>query len=84
MDMLCAKIDVIICAMQRSRLTPREIAEKSGVTVNVVYRMRKGFLVRMERFEKVCLTLEIDCNDVIDFERVEAYREQMLQKRMGI
>lgn len=76
MSMLCAKIDVILCAICDSRLTPREIAERSGVSINVVYRMRRGFLVRMESFGKVCDTLGVDCEDIIDFERVEKYRQR--------
>lgn len=50
MGMLCAKVDVIVCAMCESCLTPHELAGKAGVSVNIVYRMRWGFLVKMDAF----------------------------------
>lgn len=76
MGMLCAKIEVIVCAMANSCLTPHEIAEAAGVSVNIVYRMRRGFLVKMDAFGKVCKALELDCKDVIDFERVQQYQNR--------
>lgn len=69
--MICAKIDKIIAAMTASCLTPAEIAEKAGVSVNVIYRMRKGYLVKMDCFGKVCRALEIKAEDYIDYERLK-------------
>ena len=48
-----------------------EIADKADVSVNVVYRMRKGYMVKMDRFGKVCAVLGISPEDVIDYERLE-------------
>lgn len=76
MGMLCAKIDVIVCAMANSCLSPLEIAEKAGVSVNIVYRVRRGYLVKMDSFGKVCKALGLDCKDVIDFERVQRYQNR--------
>lgn len=36
--------------------------------------MRRGFLVKMESFGKVCRALGVDCKEVIDFERVQQYQ----------
>lgn len=74
MGMLCAKIDVIVCAMCESCLTSHELAEKAGVSVNIIYRMCRGFFVKMESFEKVCQALGVDCKEAIDFERVQQYQ----------
>ena len=68
--MVCAKIEVLLSAMANSCLTPQEIADKAGVGVNTIYRMRKGYLVRMEALGKVCKALGLDCADVIDYERL--------------
>lgn len=76
MGMLCAKIDVIVCAMANSCLSPQEIAEKAGVSVNIVYRVRRGYLVKMDSFGKVCKALGLDCKDVIDFERMQRYQNR--------
>ena len=69
--MVCAKVDKIIAAMTNSCMSPREIADAAGVDVNVVYRMRKGYLIKMERFGRVCKVLGIDAGECIDFERME-------------
>lgn len=69
--MVCAKVDVIVSAMVKSCLTPQEIANKAGVSVNIIYRMRKGYLVKMERFGKVCKVLCVEPEDVIDYDRMK-------------
>lgn len=64
----------IIAAMTASCMTPLEIADKADVSVNVVYRMRKGYMVKMDRFGKVCQVLGIAPEDVIDYERLKEQR----------
>ena len=74
--MVCAKVDKIIAIMTASCMTPKEIAEKAGVSVSIVYRVRNGYLVKMERFGKICRALDINAEDVIDFERLAKYRKK--------
>ena len=69
--MVCAIISKIISAMTASCLSPQEIAAAAGVSVNIVYRMRRGYMVKMDGFGKICRVLGIDPNDVIDFDRME-------------
>lgn len=68
--MVCAKVNQIIAAMTVSCMSPQEIADKAGVSVNVVYRMRRGYLVKMEGFGKVCRALGIDAEQYIDYDRL--------------
>lgn len=69
--MVCAKVNPIIAAMTASCMSPKEIAEAAGVSVNIVYRMRKGYLVKMDCFGKVCKALGIKAEDYIDYDRLE-------------
>ena len=69
--MVAAKVNQIIAAMTASCMSPQEIADKAGVSVNTVYRMRRGYLVKMDRFGKVCQVLGIAPEDVIDYERLK-------------
>ena len=69
--MVCAKVNVIIAAMTASCLSPHEIAEKAGVSINIVYRMRRGYMVKMEGFGKICRALGIKPDEVIDYERMQ-------------
>ncbi len=78
-DMVCAKYEAMISIMCNSCMTPGEIAQKAGVSKNAVYRVRKGYMVRMEIMGKVCAALGVRCEDVLDYERMERYREEQRQ-----
>lgn len=68
--MVCAKIKPLIAAMTASCMTPQEIAKKAGVSVNIVYRMRRGYMVKMDRFGCVCKVLGLDPENIIDYDRL--------------
>ena len=72
--MVCAKVNEIIAAMTASCMNPQEIADTAGVSVNIVYRMRRGYLVKMDSFGKICRALGINPDDVIDFDRMDMIR----------
>lgn len=70
--MVCAKVTTLTAVMTASCMTPQQIAEAAGVSVNVVYRMRRGFLVKMSAFGRVCKALGVDPALVIDYQRLQA------------
>lgn len=74
--MVCAKVNEMIAAMTAACMSPGEIAAAAGVSVNVVYRMRAGYLVKMERFGRVCKVLGIEAGEYIDFERLQKRKEK--------
>ena len=74
--MVCAKYKEMIAAMTASCMTPKEIAKKAGISPNAVYRVRKGYMVKMEILGKICKVLELDVNQVLDFERMERYQKE--------
>lgn len=74
--MVCAKYDAMITVMCNSGMTPRQIAEKAGVSANAVYRVRKGYMVKMEIMGRVCAALGVKCEDVLDYERMKQYRKE--------
>lgn len=78
--MVCAKVNQILSAMTASCMSPGEIAQKAGVSVNIVYRMRKGYMVKMEYFGKVCRALGVEPETVIDFERLNQYQQRKEDK----
>lgn len=78
--MMCADVEKILIIMCNSCMTPREIAEKAGVSTCAVYRVRKGYMVKMEIMGRVCAALGVKCEDVIDYERMERYRKEQQEK----
>lgn len=69
--MVCAMVDKIIAAMTASCMSPKEIADSAGVRINIVYRIRRGYLVKMDRFGKVCRALGINAEEYIDYGRLK-------------
>lgn len=69
--MVCSKTEFFYALMEKSGVRPVELAKKAEVNVNVVYRMRKGYLVRRDALTKVCGALGADPEAVIDYERME-------------
>ena len=74
--MVCAKYDAMITIMANSCMAPKEIAKKAGVSASAVYRIRKGYMVKMEIMGKVCAALGVKCEDVLDYGRMERYRKE--------
>lgn len=68
--MVCAKIKPLIAAMTASCKTPQEIVKEAGVSVNIVYRMRRGYMVKMDRFGCVCKVLGLNPENIIDYDRL--------------
>ena len=68
--MVCAKIKPLIAAMTASCMTPQDIAKKAGVSVSIVYRMRRGYMVKMDRFGCVCKVLGLDPENITDYDRL--------------
>nr|WP_304430290.1 helix-turn-helix transcriptional regulator [uncultured Acetatifactor sp.] len=75
--MVAAKVKQIIAAMTASCMSPQEIADKAGVSVNIVYRMRRGYLVKMDRFGRVCRALGVDPEQYIDYSRLEQRKRKI-------
>lgn len=74
--MVSAKVNKIIAAMTASCMSPQEIATAAGVSTNIVYRMRRGYLVKMDKFGRVCKALGIDAEEYIDYDRLEQRKEK--------
>ena len=70
--MVAARIDKIITAMVASGMKPWEIADKAGVSVNVVYRARRGYLIRLDKLGRICDALGVRPENIIDYDRLRA------------
>lgn len=75
-QMVCADVMKMLTIMCNSCKTPGQIAEEAGVSTNAVYRVRKGYMVKMEIMGKICDALGVKCEDVLDYERMEKYRKE--------
>jgi hypothetical protein len=53
-------------AMAYAQLEPKEVAEKAGVSCNVVYSMRRGMLTKPKYIGKVAQALGVDLKELIE------------------
>lgn len=54
-----------LLAMAEAEMEPRELAEKSGVSVNIVYIARRGYYVKPCHLGKISRALGVKVSDLI-------------------
>lgn len=54
-----------LIAMARAELEPKELAEKAGISSNVVYTMRRGFYTKPKYVGAVAKALGVDVMDLV-------------------
>ena len=64
--MLKADSKKFLLAMAEAELEPKELAEKSGVPVNIVYIMRRGFYVKPKYIGAVSRILNVSVADLVE------------------
>lgn len=56
----------MLLAMAEAELDPKELAEKSGVSVNIVYIARRGYYVKPVYMGKISKALGVSVADLIE------------------
>ncbi|NBK00666.1 hypothetical protein D5282_26450 [bacterium 1xD8-48] len=56
----------MLVAMAEAELQPKELAEKSGVPVNIVYIARRGYYVKPVYLGKISKVLQVRVADLIE------------------
>lgn len=56
----------MLVAMAEAELEPKELAEKSGVPVNIIYTMRRGFYCKPKYIGAVSKILGVKVADLVD------------------
>ena len=56
----------MLVAMAEAELQPKELAEKSGVPVNIVYIARSGYYVKPVYLGKISKVLQVRVADLIE------------------
>lgn len=64
--MLKASSRKMLVAMAEAELGPKELAEKSGVSVNIVYIARRGYYVKPAYLGKISKALGVSVADLIE------------------
>ncbi len=69
--MVCAIVSKFLLLIADSGLSVYELAFRAGVSTGTIYRIRKGELVRSEKFARVCKVLKVKPSELIDVHKLE-------------
>lgn len=53
------------------KMTNSQLAEKAGISMNIITRLKQDKYVSMESIEKICFALDCKVDDVLEFNRNE-------------
>lgn len=61
------RVDVmkLIVAMANKCMTVKDLADAIGKSTTCIYKIRRGYLAKVETIGKICKVLEIDAADLI-------------------
>lgn len=48
-------------------MTNAQLAEKAGISLNIITRLKRDEYVSLETIEKICITLQCRVDDILDF-----------------
>lgn len=48
-------------------MTNAQLADKAGISLNIITRLKRDEYVSLETIEKICLTLQCKVDDILDF-----------------
>lgn len=68
--MLKPNADAIYLAMADKKMSVNALADKSGVSSQTIYRVKKGYLVRPEYIGKIAEALGVKAADIVMKEEV--------------
>lgn len=54
------------------RMSSSELMNKAGFSANIITRLKKNEYVSMESIEKICNTLQVGVDEILDFVSVES------------
>ena len=49
------------------KMTNAELAEKAGISANIITRLKRNQYISLDSIEKICRTLHCGVDDILDF-----------------
>lgn len=53
------------------RITNAQLADKAGVSANIITRIKKNQYISLESVEKLCMALDCSVDDILEFRVTE-------------
>lgn len=53
--------------MMDQNMTNAQLTDKAGISLNIITRLKRDEYVSLETIEKICITLQCQVDDILDF-----------------
>ena len=64
---MAVKYDKLFHMLIDKKISNAQLAEKAGVSANIITRLKRDQYVAMERIKKICHALNCGVDDILDF-----------------
>ncbi len=64
---MAVKYDKLFHMLIDKKISNAQLAEKAGVSANILTRLKRDQYIAMESVEKICVALDCGVDDILDF-----------------
>ena len=64
---MAVKYDKLFHMLIDKKISNAQLAEKAGVSANILTRLKRDQYIAMESVEKICVALDCGVDDIFDF-----------------
>ena len=64
---MAVKYDKLFRLLIDKKITNAQLAEKAGVSANIITRLKRDQYISIESIEKLCKALDCGVDDILDF-----------------
>lgn len=64
---MAVKYDKLFHMLIDKKISNAQLAEKAGVSANILTRLKRDQYIAMESVEKICVALDCSVDDILDF-----------------
>lgn len=64
---MAVKYDKLFHMLIDKKITNAQLAEKAGVSANILTRLKRDQYIAMESIEKICVALDCGVDDILEF-----------------
>ena len=64
---MAVKYDKLFHMLIDKKISNAQLAEKAGVSANILTRLKRDQYIAMESIEKICVALDCGVDDILEF-----------------
>ncbi len=68
---MAVSYDKMLHLLVDKRITNAQLADKAGVSANIITRIKKNQYISLESVEKLCMALDCSVDDILEFRVAE-------------